>query len=367
MTGSYRTLLNHDWDNLSFYSQILPTLSNIGTLLGIRTGKTQLTLQTAVLLATRDAISQRWLRTREQVDGGTYPSPLMQLRSRGDVEDFLVEYDLTRASPIAEIQPNTKTSSLKDAFRLISRSAYEAMIDRLARIHNYTHLLDKYPATVVPESVATTAKSGTSKPSVVDTAKISAGIPSTPPPTEATGSSTKPLELITPAESTVTLTFQESRPVERPINATESPAAKVAPDVPTEGTSLQDVVSQYHQDQRSLEKQLYACRTSIPVGSHVFESFFHWDVSDGLGRKKAAPIACRNYPRVFGIVRRIPGYTIDPEMVETLESNITKREEAQKFYQRMPIDDPRRVEDDGHQNMIDVLKAGRAILLGKPI
>jgi hypothetical protein len=322
-------------------------------------------------MATRDVSSQRWLRTREQVDGGTYLGPLMQLRSRGDVEDFLVEYDLARASPITEIQPNVKTSLLKDAFRLISRSAYEAMIDRLARIHNYTHLLDKYPATVVPESVATTAKSGTSKPSVVDTAKISAGIPSTPPPTEATGSSTKPLELITPAESTVTLTSKESRPVERPINATassiQSPAAKVAPDVPTEGTSLQDVVSQYHQDQRSLEKQLYACRTSIPVGKDLFESFFNWDVSDGLGRKKAAPIACKNYPRVFEIVRRIPGYTIDPKMVETLESSITKREEAQKFYQRMPIDDPRRMEDDGHQNMIDVLKAGKAMLLSNNI
>ena len=123
MTGSYRTLLNHDWDNLSFYSQTLPTLSNIGTLLGIRTGKTQLTLQAAVLLATRDAISQRWLRTREQVDGGTYPSPLMQLRSRGDVEDFLVEYDLTRASPIAEIQPNTNIGRfLRDSKRVASLS-----------------------------------------------------------------------------------------------------------------------------------------------------------------------------------------------------------------------------------------------------
>jgi hypothetical protein len=382
MTGTDRTTLNHHLRDLSLRSQILSSLGYDADVVHPSTTRLGclVTLQAAVAMAKRDAGSSRWLRTREQVDGGAYPGPGLGLDDRADVECFLIEYDVSRSIYYSETENDTQTEVLKHALCSLSESVYDAMILQLARVHDFTYLLDKFPNEADLPAPTTTADSTTSEPAHIILTQTPADTHSAQSSNDSTKTSAQSVAPSKSAETTSASTSIESRPSDCSIDATESniptPAAKVAPDVPTEdiasapleassNRALQDVVSQYHQYQRALEMQLYACRTSMPVGRDLFKSFFNWDVVDGLKRKKATPITCKNYPRVFEIIRRTPGYKIDLEMVETLKSNISKREEAQKFYQRMPIDDPRRGEDDGHQNMIDVLKAGEAMLLSK--
>lgn len=53
------------------------------------------------------------------------------------------------------------------------------------------------------------------------------------------------------------------------------------------------------------------------------------------------------------------------EMAYDLRGAISGREGAQRWYQRLHPDDERRSEDDGHQNIIQILKEGRARLQRK--
>jgi hypothetical protein len=76
----------------------------------------------------------------------------MHFQNRGEVEAFLIEYDVARAKPLALGELLVQTAALKRSLRSLSKSTYDGTTAQLARIHNYTSLLDKFPAPAPPES-----------------------------------------------------------------------------------------------------------------------------------------------------------------------------------------------------------------------
>lgn len=127
----------------------------------------------------------------------------------------------------------------------------------------------------------------------------------------------------------------------------------------------QNFCRQYHRDQEEFEELL--SDAPVPGGyKEQFDGLFNWArYTDKKGRSKATPISCDNYPRVFSIVSFIPGWMMPPKMAERLRGAISNREGAQKWYRRLHPADSRRGEDDGHSNIIKVLKDGEALLLKK--
>jgi hypothetical protein len=72
MTGSQRTVLDHDLNDTSHHSQILSALGYQEDTTSIVRLGCMSTLRAAVEMAKSDACSRSWLRTLEQVDGGAY-------------------------------------------------------------------------------------------------------------------------------------------------------------------------------------------------------------------------------------------------------------------------------------------------------
>jgi hypothetical protein len=103
-------------------------------------------LKAAIHIACKDAISSSWLRTPEQIDGGAFPGPWLRIDSRKQAEEFLIEYDVARASPICYKKMKVQVKALTESLRLLSPSVVDALVRQIARTHNYTYLLDRNPA-----------------------------------------------------------------------------------------------------------------------------------------------------------------------------------------------------------------------------
>jgi hypothetical protein len=307
MTGTKRTVLKHDWETLPLASQVIEGLRYIVDGYGANDRSVLQNLRAIGFMARRDSASPRWLRTREQVDGGVYPSPLSQLRSRSEVEDFLIVYDIIGVSRMNGLQHSV--AAIKENMRLRGASAYDILILQLARIHNCTFLLDQYPKPAVPQTPTATAVSTTT------------------------------------AQTPVTVTTSDAPAEDIPSSPSQA----------TPNKTVQDVVSRYRLDQKLLEKQLYACRRSIPAPADRFESLFNHDIY----RKQCWCTSLKNYPRVFEMIGRIPVSENDLQIAQTLGRVISGREEAEKFYQSFGAS------YSVHRNMIDVPKAGEAMLLWK--
>ena len=156
MTGNNRTVIARASERLAGLPKIWSALEYEQIEPGLDTSEskqcTLLALRAAVDMAVRDATSRQWLRIREQVDGGPFPGPWMHFQNQGEVEAFLIEYDVARAKPLALGELLAQTAALKQSLRSLSKSTYDGTIAQLARIHNYTSLLDKFPAPVPPNS-----------------------------------------------------------------------------------------------------------------------------------------------------------------------------------------------------------------------
>ena len=225
------------------------------------------------------------------------------------------------------LQP--RVTGLKGHMRGISASASDVLILQLARVHNCTFLLDQFPKPPAQQTSTPTAGDTIGESDSTYSTQASAG-------TRFDRST---------AQTPITITISDV-----PTAAIPASPSKAVPN-----RTVQDVVSQYHLDQKLLEKQLYACRHSMLVPADRFESLFNHDIY----RKQCWCISLKNYPRVFEMIGRISVSETDTQIAETLRSVISGREEAQKFYQSLDAS------DEGHQNMIDVLKAGEAVLLWK--
>jgi hypothetical protein len=83
-----------------------------------------------------------------------------------------------------------------------------------------------------------------------------------------------------------------------------------------------------------------------------FEALFDWKAfTDRQGRAKFNRIPKQNYQRVFKIVKSTPGWEPSATLAKALRGTISGREEAQKFYHRLPASDSRRRADDVHQGI----------------
>lgn len=212
MTGSHRTVLRHDWKDLSIASQIISVL-NVTTAGDNDEGVLQ-NLQATVGMARKDMISRWWLRTREQVNGGDYPGPLVQLRTRRQVEAFLIDYDVTRGQNHSETNFSAQMEALKESMRLFTPSLYDGFIVNLARFHNYTQLLDRFAAPKDPMASSTTTIPTPSKSTPTEPVQESADECSTQPSvgTTGTGAQCLPASKSTPAEPVQKITDECSTP-----------------------------------------------------------------------------------------------------------------------------------------------------------
>lgn len=158
MTGNHRTKISLDWEDLSTSHQIRRNLGYRTNVSNVSRESTLSNPMAAIDIACKDAISSSWLRTPEQIDGGAFPGPWLKLRNRKEVESFLVEYDVARASPICYNKMKVLVKGLIESLRLLSPSALDALVGQIARTHNYTHLLANdaaaepcLPSAVIPD------------------------------------------------------------------------------------------------------------------------------------------------------------------------------------------------------------------------
>jgi hypothetical protein len=212
------------------------------------------------------AVDSRWLRTREQIDGCAYPGPLMQVRSRHDVEALLVEYDVARTNSIDEAELLIRTTALRENIRLISPSTYDGLIIQLARMHNYTYLLDKFPNLADPEIVTTGTGPTASESTIANSTQAPTDTRSTQPSIGTTKTSAEPTASSKSAGIISASTSTEACPQKNSTDASgssthahvvsvpSSASVENTTPVPSEvltGKELAEVVRQYKRDQRS--------------------------------------------------------------------------------------------------------------------
>lgn len=347
MTGDHRTNIKHDWEDLSTDHQIWATFGydtpGSGSKPLARNSRTLLQLKAAVDIATKDAFSTGWLRTLEHIEGGPFPGPWLKLHKRSDVEAFLVEYDVARASPISHSILKTRVKALVESLSALNRKAYDKLIEELAQTHNYTHLLQIRFEAPSDDSLAASTNGSKNIPDVAILHKVAE-------------TDSKPLS-------------QVSSTLVKPSGAVSSAVA--IPTLPclAKGAELDEKTQaycrQYHRDQEALEKELRDAPVR-PEDKKTYDSLFDWKpYADQRGWMKVTPITSGNYPQVFAILSRNKGWTMGPNMAKVLRGAIYNREKAREWYQRLPMNDPRRSEDDGHDNFLKVLKEGEAMLLSQ--
>jgi hypothetical protein len=247
-----------------------------------------LILSTTVFMASKDSILTGWLRTREQIYGGAYPGPLMQVRSRHDVEDLLINYDVRRTNSIDEAELRIRTTALRENLRLINPSAYDGLILQLARMHNCTHLLEKYPKPADPEIASTETDPTKSESALASSTQASVHTGSTQPSVDTTKTSTESISssksvAITSA-STLTEFCSDIHSTDTPESSTKAHVATAPSNAPVESTSipipqvlsaseLGKVCSRYKEDQSKVEGMLCAFRKFLkPSLKSRFES-----------------------------------------------------------------------------------------------
>jgi hypothetical protein len=312
MTGKNRTVLAQASDRLADLSKIWSALGYEQTEPDLDSNESKehafLSLRAAVDMAVRDATSRQWLRTREQVDGGPSPGSWMHFQNRDDLDAFLIEYDVARAKPLALIELRAQTAGLKESLRSLSRSAYDGMIAQLTRTHNYTSLLDKFPAPA----------------------------PRYPAAVHAEGEGD----------------LKDTRLSNVPTRAEQR------------RKDIMALCDRYHAHQEEFETELFSTPVSA-ADKAEFQNLFDSKsfIDKQTGRAKSNRIPKQNYSRVFKIVKNTPGWKPSATLAKALRSTISGGEEAQEFYRRLPASDSRRDNDDKHQEIIDVFKKGEAMLL----
>jgi hypothetical protein len=257
MTGNNRTVIARASERLADLPKIWSALEYEQIESGLDTSEskqcTLLALRAAVDMAVRDATSRQWLRTREQVDGGPFPGPWMHFQNHGEVEAFLIEYDVARAKPLALSELLVQTAALKQSLRSLSKSTYDGTIAQLARIHNYTSLLDKFPAPAPPES-----------------------------------------------------RFPASMEEDAKDMRTANPSRTATEQRRKEIVALCDV---YHAHQEEFETELYSIPVAAAADKAEFQTLF--DSKSFIDRQSGRAIFNRiprqNYSRVFKIVKNTPG------------------------------------------------------------
>jgi hypothetical protein len=334
MTGNHRTELSHNWEDMSTADQIYTSLGHNSLEVFNGRGKRSFAnLKAAVDIACRDALSSNWLRTLEQIGGGAFPGPWLKLHSRNEAEAFLIEYDVARASPISYNNMKVQVKALIESLRLLSPTAVDALIGQIARTHNYTYLLDNDATTGSPNSsVANFQVPGAAQNQVEAPDAAATSPPISPRPTA--------VESATP--------FMAPSPTLPPL--------PLGAELDEE---MQEYYEQYHRDQEFFEKFIFY--TYLPwQDEKEYKGLFDWEpYIDRNGRSKVRPITCDNYPSVFAILDRQPGWVMGPKLAKSLRGAISNREEVQKWYQRLPVIDPRRGKDGGHQNFTMYSKRAR--------
>jgi hypothetical protein len=314
MTGKNRTVLAQASDRLADLPTIWSALEYEHTESDLNSNESKenafLSLRAAIDMAVRDATSRQWLRTREQVDGGPFPGPWMHFQNRDDAEAFLIEYDVARAKSLAYAELLVQTATLKQSLRSLSRSTYDGTIAQLARIHNYTSLIEKFPAPVPHYSSAVRA--------------------------EEEGDTRD-----TRLSNTPSRTSAEQR-----------------------RNDIMALCDRYHAHQEEFETELFSTPVSAAEKAE-FQNLFDSKsfIDKQTGRAKSNRIPKQNYSRVFKIVKDTSGWKPSATLAKALRSTISGREEAQEFYRRLPASDSRHDNDDKHQEIIDVFKKGEAMLL----
>jgi hypothetical protein len=66
----------------------------------------------------------------------------MWIYDREQVRSFLIKCEIVQAHACSTVEVHRRAEALKSALCYVSPSAYDALISELARMHNYTHLLN---------------------------------------------------------------------------------------------------------------------------------------------------------------------------------------------------------------------------------
>lgn len=77
--------------------------------------KAEASLSAAVNIATEDALSPGWLRTREQIDGGAFPLQLLKCHTWATSETLLLDHHYAMMDPKRKADAQAAVKTLEDA------------------------------------------------------------------------------------------------------------------------------------------------------------------------------------------------------------------------------------------------------------
>jgi hypothetical protein len=132
---------------------------------------------------------------------------LRESHDRENAEHSLIKHDISRACDCPEGECSRRAEELIEALYYVSPSAYNAMILQLARIPNYTDLLDEISEATGPVELASTTSPTANVLNPTDTAQVRENNCPTQPPTETNSSSA---ELAIPTKPTNTISGSTS-------------------------------------------------------------------------------------------------------------------------------------------------------------
>ena len=112
----------------------------------------------AVKMASIDATSANWVRTLEQIDGGSFRRP-RAVRSQDDAENLLLELEVARARPSSRRILWTKLHYELNRFEDLPEKMSDAFLVNIAQRHGFTNVFARFPRfTRIQKSTAQTIK-----------------------------------------------------------------------------------------------------------------------------------------------------------------------------------------------------------------
>lgn len=296
-------------------------------------------IKATVKMASDDAASPAWVRTREQVDGGDFSQP-RKLRSRDDVFDFLIDHDID--TPQVLSKQALKSAVAREKRRceqLPDKEMVAIAVDRAQR-HNYPSLLRGY-----------------------------VGRPSLKKQTAQT------IELVRIAR-------EEMRPI--PANSSTSDDTPPTAAANTTGTSgIAAAMSSIHHSLRkdeTLPSDLAElCGTYGSAGCEITTRLVtflklqldYWNVTEARRIGLQWPIedgeycweSCSAFERTARKARQ-SGWIMDDEVASLFITAITARRELRGWYDRLPSNDSRFPSNVNHEAWLKTLVRVAIILAG---
>lgn len=295
-------------------------------------------LKAAVKMASDDATLPGWVRTREQIDGGSY---LPNTLSDDTYFDFLIEYDLAMSEPLSKAQLESAVKHETMRWRRLQPHMKIAFAMNIAQRHNF-----------VDQALAYLNDDGFVEEQTVQTielikiaAKEIGREPGTSSAPETPAASTLGTAGIPATASSTRNTLRKGQPLPQELARVYGTYAKAGRDITTcLVTFMESKIDSWTESERSQIKCLY--KAAQPSG----DIEYCWK-------------SCSAFEK-FACKARESGWKMDDEVADSFITAIKGRRQLRDWYDRLPSDDSRFESNGNHEFWLQTLIKVVIILAG---